>query len=453
MKLLVIGTGYVGLVAGAGFSEMGHEVMCLDIDREKIAALNQGIIPIYEPGLEEMVKRNIKDHRLKFTSDYQEGVLFASIYFIAVDTPVSPTGHADLSRVQNVIKSIANNVQNDCLIVTKSTVPPGTGDAIVSWMEEALRENNKENNFEVLSNPEFLKEGHAVLDFMRPDRIIIGSQNEKAIATMRSIYAGFMVNHEKILVMDRLSAELCKYACNAMLAARISFMNEIATLCETIGADINDIRKGMGSDPRIGREFLYAGPGYGGSCLPKDVKALKALSLGMGIPLPLLDATEEVNERQKRALAKKITDYFSLESSYSPKTIAIWGLSFKPDTDDMREAPSLTLIKELVEKGFILRVFDPVAIESAKKALNNLKNITYCESEYEAAYGADAIALVTEWRQFRTVDFSKIIPEMSGRAFFDGRNQFNPKEMKELGVDYFSIGRKPVFSHDEALKS
>jgi len=446
MNILVIGTGYVGLVTGTCMAEMGHHVICLDINEDKIEKLNEGIIPIYEPGLEEMVKRNIKSGRLKFSTEYEESILSSLVCFICVDTPISDDGHANLHYVKNVATSIAKYMPDYRIIVNKSTVPVGTANLVHSIIKETLEKRGVDFEFDVISNPEFLKEGNAVNDFMKPDRVIIGVNNRRAIAHMQEIYSPFMLCHERLIIMDVASAELTKYAANAMLATRISFMNELSGLCERNGADINKVRKGIGSDKRIGYQFLYAGPGFGGSCLPKDVRALRMQAEALNYEMPIINAVEIINTRQKSLLGNKILDYFN--GQIEGRIIAILGLAFKPDTDDMREAPSLVLIEQLQSAGAILKVYDPVAMDNAKKMIPFSPNIHFASTEVEAAKHADAIVLMTEWKQFRFLDFPTLKTLMKGYAFFDGRNQYHPEEIAKKGFDYISIGQNPVYAVD-----
>ncbi len=420
-KILVVGTGYVGLVTGACFAEMGHKVTCLDIDEKKICQLKEGHIPIFEPGLEELVVRNRP--RLEFTTDYARAVAETQVIFLALPTPENEDGSANLSYLQKAVEQIAGLMDGWRLFVNKSTVPVGTAEAVRTWVSAKTKQP-----FDVVSNPEFLKEGDAISDFMKPDRIIIGADSDKAIEMMRTLYSPFNFSHERVIIMDCRSAEMTKYAANAMLATRISFMNELSVLCEELGVDIDRVRLGIGSDRRIGMSFLYPGCGFGGSCFPKDIKAL--IQMGKQVPMSIIEAVELANERQKRRLFDKMARHFG---SLKGKVIAVWGLSFKPGTDDMRKAPSLTLIQLLQEAGATVRAYDPVA----KPKLD----VTFCNSELEAADGADAIALVTEWKPFRLVDMEEVKKRMRGNAFFDGRNQYRPTHMRELGFTYFSIGR------------
>lgn len=451
MKILVVGAGYVGLVTGACFAEMGHQVICLDINQEKIQKLKDGVIPIYEPGLEEMIKRNVQAGRLEFITDYAYGVANSLVCFIAVATPPAENGTADISYVKQAATQIAKNMDSYKIIVNKSTVPVGSSKNVFDLIVDTLKERKCTVEFDVVSNPEFLKEGDAVNDFMKPDRIVIGTENPRVAVLMEELYGPFNLNRDRVLIMDPRSAEMTKYAANAMLAARISFMNEIAGLCERVGADINLVRKGIGSDHRIGYAFLYAGAGYGGSCFPKDVQALRTSADHLQYETPLLDAVEAINMRQKELLGAKIETYFSSKGGLAGKVIAIWGLSFKPGTDDMREAPSLILIRHLLKKGAFVRLYDPVAMQRAKAILKKTPQIIWCRDEFEAASGADAIVLITEWKQFRFVDFNRILPKLKGKVFFDGRNQYAAKEMAAKGFDYFSIGQMPALADQMIL--
>ncbi len=448
MKLLMIGVGYVGLVSGTCFAEMGHHVICVDINAAKIDALNQGVIPIYEPGLEEMVKRNIKSKRLAFTTDYATSVSQADACFITVDTPTTTLGQADTLQVELVAKTLGCHLQRYCVIATKSTVPVGTTSKLAQIIETELDKRQISIDFDVVSNPEFLKEGNAVQDFMKPDRVIIGVNNPRSATIMKEIYSPFMLNHDRLLVMDIYSAELAKYASNAMLATRISFMNEMATLCEKLGANINWVRKAMGADERIGNKFLYPGVGFGGSCLPKDIQALIAQGEACKVELSVIRAVQEVNRNQKKVMGLKLAAYFASHGGLKGKTIGILGLSFKPDTDDMREASSLVLLQDLLNQHVTLRLFDPIAMPKAKSLGLHHASITWCQDELETAEGADALVLMTEWKQFRFLDFQSLLNRMIGRAFFDGRNQYQPEEMARKGFDYISIGQQPAYAHN-----
>jgi UDPglucose 6-dehydrogenase len=446
MNILVIGVGYVGLVTGTCFAEMGHQVICLDIDKEKIAKLQKRVVPFYEPGLQELLIRNQKAKRLIFTTSCREAIELSTVCFIAVGTPPCPDGSADISFIKMAARVIGEHLNSYKVIANKSTAPIGTVHMIQREIRTALEERGSSIPFDVVSNPEFLKEGSAVDDCLKPDRIIIGSDSEKATTLLKTLYSSFTLNHDRILVMDPKSAELTKYASNAMLATRISFMNELSGLCEKVGADIHQVRRGMSADHRIGYHFLYAGTGYGGSCFPKDIRALKTMAASHSCPTPILEAIEAINEKQKLVLFQKITKYFAKKGGIAEKTIAIWGLSFKPGTDDIREAPALTLIEALHNKGAILHLFDPVAMPNMKRMLKDKSRLHFCKDEYTAATNADAIALLTEWKQFRFLDLHKILKKMSGAAFFDGRNQYKAKEMSTLGFDYFGIGIPPLSS-------
>lgn len=444
LRILVVGTGYVGLVTGSCFAEMGHHVTCLDIDSKKIENLNQGIIPIYEPGLEEIVKRNAKAGRIQFTTDYKKALQDSLVCFLAVPTPLGNDGSCDLTYVINAAKQIAELMDDYKVIVNKSTVPVGTAHHVKNAIGKTLKDRNVDISFDVVSNPEFLKEGDAINDFMKPDRIILGVENPHVEAIMKELYSPFNLNHDRILVMDVLSSEMTKYAANAMLATRISFMNELAGLCELVGADITRIRKGIGLDTRIGTDFLYAGIGYGGSCFPKDIKALQKTGLEYNYSMHVVESVDKVNEKQKRVLANKILDYFKSNEGIDGKTIAIWGLAFKPGTDDLREAPAFMLIEELAKYNVTLKLFDPIAMDKAKEhpiVKKNINKLVFCESETQTVEDAHAIALVTEWKQFRFVDFAEITSKMKGKAFFDGRNQYSRHEMCLKGFDYISIGQ------------
>lgn len=448
MNILVVGCGYVGLVSGTCFAEMGHHVTCLDIDTEKVRMLENGEIPIFEPGLQEMLQRNVQAKRLRFTTDYKEAVRSSLICFLAVDTPPGEDGSADLSRVLGASGQIAEVMDDYRIIVSKSTVPVGTCKKVQQKIASVLEKRQVNISFDVVSNPEFLKEGDAVSDFMKPDRIIIGVENDRSEAIMKELYSSFTLNHERILIMDCASAELSKYAANAMLATRISFMNELAGLCEVLGADIEKIRKGIGSDQRIGYKFLYPGVGYGGSCFPKDVQALCSSAREVNCPSTLVNAVEEVNQRQKQVMAKKVKSYFESRGGLSDKVIAVLGLAFKPGTDDMRQAPSLKFIEKIRKVCPEIRVFDPVAMNKAKQAIVDPQGIVYCEDEMQAAKNADAIVLMTEWKNFRFLNFAQMLEEMRGNAFFDGRNQYKPEHMAKKGFDYFSIGRKQALASE-----
>ena len=440
MKLTIIGTGYVGLVTGACLADVGNQVLCLDLDPRKIDILKSGGIPIYEPGLKEIVANNVTAGRLRFTTDIAESVAWGDIQVIAVGTPPGEDGSADLQYVVAAARNVGKYMTSPKIIMDKSTVPVGTADKVREAIAGELKSRNAEIKFSVVSNPEFLKEGAAVEDFMRPDRIVIGAEDADAIEAMRKLYAPFQRNHDRIMVMDVRSAELTKYAANAMLATRISFMNELALLAEKLGADIESVRKGIGSDPRIGYHFLYPGIGYGGSCFPKDVQALQRTAKQAGMELKLLDAVERVNYAQKHVLTQKIVARFG--ENLAGKTFAIWGLAFKPNTDDMREAPSLVLIDDLTKCGANIVAFDPVATGEAKHMLAGNAKVSFAADAMSALQGADALAIVTEWKTFRAPDFAAMKAALKSPTVFDGRNLYEPEVMREQGFAYYPIGRR-----------
>lgn len=438
MKIVVAGTGYVGLVTGTCFAETGVTVTCVDIDKEKIKLLQEGKTPLYEPGLEPMMKRNIEKGRLSFTTDLEKSLEGSEAIFIAVGTPPGEDGSADLQHVLKVASEIGKNIKSYVVVVIKSTVPVGTSEKVRKIIREELEKRGVDIPFDMASNPEFLKEGSAVEDFLRPERIVIGTDNERAAEIMSRLYKPFVLNNHPIYYMDIPSAELTKYAANAMLATRISFINEIANLCELLGADINQVRKGIGSDSRIGNKFLYPGPGYGGSCFPKDVKALIRTAAEKGYEMKVIAAVEKANEYQKNVLFFKIRNHFN--NNLKGRTIGIWGLSFKPHTDDIRESPSIYLIEKLLLEGAIVKAYDPAAMEETKKVLGN--RVKYASDQYDAVIKADALVLVTEWPEFRLPDLKKMAETMSGKVIFDGRNIYDPSEVRKAGFAYYGIGRK-----------
>jgi UDPglucose 6-dehydrogenase len=443
MKLSVIGTGYVGLVTGACFAEMGNTVVCADKDSAKIQALLAGRMPIHEPGLAELVEANRRAERLRFTTSLPEAIAGSSVHFIAVGTPPNADGSADLSQVLSVAREIGRHVQADCLVVGKSTVPVGTADRVRGIIGEELGRRGVGLRVEVVSNPEFLKEGDAVNDFMRPERIVVGADSDAAVEQMRTLYAPFTRNHDRLLAMGVRDAEMTKYAANAMLATRISFMNEIAGLCERLDVDVEQVRRGIGSDSRIGYAFIYPGAGYGGSCFPKDVKALIHMGEANGFPPGVLRAVEARNQAQKQRLFEKIRE--RLGAKLRGSTVAVWGLAFKPGTDDLREAPSLALIERLLDAGVRVRAYDPVATETARRQLPRAwldsRRLEFAAHQYEAVADADALALVTEWKPFRLPDFDALKRLMRTPIIFDGRNQYDPRQVRAAGFEYFGIGR------------
>ena len=439
MRIAIVGTGYVGLVSGACFAEMGVDVTCVDIDREKIDGLCNGIIPIYEPGLKNIVIRNHEAERLHFTTDLPAVLNEMEIVFIAVGTPSDAEGNADLSYVMTVADTIADHMEKPLLIVTKSTVPVGTSYRIRDMIRKRLDERGLQNlKFDVASNPEFLKEGAAINDFMSPDRVIVGVESQEAEELMSKLYRPFLLNNFRVIFMDILSSEMTKYASNAMLATRISFMNDIANLCERVGADVNMVRRGMGSDTRIGRSFLYPGCGYGGSCFPKDIRAIMKVGEDVGYEMSVIKAVEEVNNRQKTILFRKFNQWFN--GDVKGRTVAVWGLSFKPETDDMRDAPSLTLIESLLNAGVSVRAYDPAAMQEARKYLHD--TIYYATDLYDAATEADALIVPTEWKEFRMPDWNKLKSIMRHHLVIDGRNIYNREELDSYGFAYSGIGQK-----------
>jgi len=440
MKITVIGTGYVGLVTGTCLAEMGNEVLCLDLDENKIRILNDGHIPIHEPGLLEMVRRNVIAGRLRFTTSIEESVAFGILQFIAVGTPPDEDGSADMQYVTAAARNIGMHMTEYKVVVDKSTVPIGTADKVKAVMRDALAARNADLPFSVVSNPEFLKEGAAVDDFMRPDRVIIGAEDDRAIALMRELYAPFIRNHDRVIVMDVRSAELTKYAANAMLATRISFMNELANLADKLGADIEQVRVGIGSDPRIGFHFLYPGCGYGGSCFPKDVQALIRIADENDSGLKVLQAVEEANEAQKHLLLHKIRARFGTD--LRGKNFALWGLAFKPNTDDMRASSSRVVIQGLWEMGATVTAYDPVAMRESKRIFGSDPRLAYADSPMSALKNADALTIVTEWKEFRVPDFDAIKAALKTPAIFDGRNLYSPTQVRSHGIEYFAIGRR-----------
>jgi len=442
MKLTVIGTGYVGLVSGTCFAEMGNTVTCIDVDTKKIEGLKKGVIPIYEPGLEAMVKRNIDSETLHFSTNLAKHLEKCDIAFIAVGTPMGDDGSADLKFVLQVAKEIGQNMQHSLIIVDKSTVPVGTADKVYDTIQKELEKRNVTIEFHVVSNPEFLKEGDAINDFMKPDRVVVGADDVKASEKMRSLYSPFFRSSmDRLITMDVRSAEMTKYVANAMLATKISFMNEVANICELVGADVNKVRIGIGSDSRIGYSFIYPGSGYGGSCFPKDVKALKKTAEEHGYTAKLITAVEDVNDNQKMVIAHKVVHRFGQD--LKGKTFAIWGLAFKPQTDDMREAPAIYIIKDLVKRGAQIRAYDPKAMDEAQHFyLKDVQNVSYFKSKYETLQGADAMILLTEWKEFRSPDFEELKQQLKQPIIFDGRNQYNDQLLLDLGFEYFQIGKK-----------
>lgn len=440
MNVTLYGSGYVGLVTGSLLADVGNDVLCVDIDEKKVTDLNNGIIPIHEPGLDEIIKRNVEIGRLQFTTDMDKAVSHSEMQFIAVGTPPDEDGSADLKHVLAVAQTIAERMDGRKLVVTKSTVPVGTSDKVAARMKEVLEKRGESFEYSTISNPEFLKEGAAIDDFRKPDRIVVGTENPYAREQMRKLYAPFCRNHDRLIFMDIRSSELTKYAANSMLATKISFMNELSNLADALGADIENVRIGIGSDPRIGYSFIYPGCGYGGSCFPKDVKALVATAREVGYKADLLESVETVNEKQKHVLHGKIDKHF--KGDLSGKTFALWGLAFKPNTDDMREAPSRVVMEELWAKGAKIQAYDPVAMEETKSIYPDNDNLQFADSALDAVEGADALIICTEWHEFRSPDWQGIKTGLTAPVIFDGRNLYEPDVLAEHGITYYCIGRR-----------
>jgi UDPglucose 6-dehydrogenase len=439
MKVTIFGSGYVGLVTGACLAEAGNHVICVDIDEKKVARLNEGEVPIHEPGLDALILRNRESGRLEFTTDAARGVDHGLFQLIAVGTPPDEDGSADLRHVLGVARTIGEKLEKYAIVVTKSTVPVGTADKVRAQVSEALAKRNSKAEFDVVSNPEFLKEGAAIADFMKPDRVVVGTDNPRTTELLRALYDPFTRNHDRLMVMDIRSAELTKYAANAMLATKISFMNELANIAERVGADIEQVRVGIGSDPRIGYGFIYPGTGYGGSCFPKDVKALIRSARDVGYATEILHAVEAVNDRQKSLLVRKLRQV--LGGSVAGRKLALWGLAFKPNTDDMREAPSRVIIDELIAGGASVSAYDPIAMPEAARLYKDNAKFKVCRDAYETAKGADALLIVTEWQEFRSPDFDRLNELLSAPRIFDGRNLYDPALLARLGIEYYGIGR------------
>jgi UDPglucose 6-dehydrogenase len=439
MKVTIFGSGYVGLVTGACLAEAGNHVVCVDVDAGKVARLNNGEVPIHEPGLDKMIARNREAGRMEFTTDAAQGVAHGLFILIAVGTPPGEDGSADLRHVLAVARTVGENVEKYSIVITKSTVPVGTADKVSAEVAKALAKRNAKVEYDVVSNPEFLKEGAAIADFMKPDRVVVGTSNPRTTELLRALYDPFTRNHDRLIVMDVRSAELTKYAANAMLATKISFMNELANIAERVGADIEKVRVGIGSDPRIGYSFIYPGTGYGGSCFPKDVKALIRSAAEVSYDAKVLNAVEAVNERQKSVLIGKLQRVYGAD--LRGKCFAVWGLAFKPNTDDMREAPALVIIRSLLAAGATVRAYDPVAMKEARHMLGNAPGVTLCDAAYDAITGADALLIVTEWQEFRSPDFDRLKATLKQPRIFDGRNLYDPQLLARLGFDYYAIGR------------